>query len=282
MIHNNPTLQSSFIVKNGTVMFNVSNGISLTEKNITFKANEEFEANSDDMGLELNQSVYAGTSFVFMNAPHFYAMMTFVNGNVSVNSMNNTIIFKTNKTGFVNFVSPPGLSNGVNKMKPMQYALERGKLGLQMAFEKVNSTINNFTIAYNASVHALVKSVSSNGIVINVNSSETSGTVIAVYVTNNVINASRLIVKFDGSAAVQVSASALVNETSTTTAYYNVTADGNGSMVLIYVPHFSDHTIQIEPYTAVQQFSLTYYAAIIVVIVAIVAAIAYVFVKRKK
>ncbi|KAA8923506.1 hypothetical protein [Thermoplasma sp.] len=282
MVHDNPALQSTFMLINGTIHFNVSKNMTITQKNFTFNDRFDYSGEFDNLSMDMQQSVYGGGSFVFLSAPHFYGMMTFAGArNVMVNGTE--ITANTNGTMVVSFVSPPGLSNGVKHFAPMAYALEHGKLGLQVAIEKVNSTLNNMTLDLNTSISAVIKSASSSGVVININSSESSGTVIAVYVASNVMNASKLVVKFDGSAAVQVSASALVNETSTTTAYYNVTADGNGSLVMIYIPHFSDHTIEIEPYVATSTpVSMYYYIAVIVVIVAIIAAVGYVMVRRKQ
>ncbi|CAC11754.1 hypothetical membrane protein [Thermoplasma acidophilum] len=282
MVHDNPALQSTFMLVNGTIHFNVSKGIAITERNFTFNDRFDYNAEAGNMSMAMQQDVYGGAWFVFLSAPHFYGMMTFAGArNVTVNGTQ--ITAETNGTMIVSFVSPPGLSNGVKNFAPMTYALEHGKLGMQIAIEKVNSTLTNITLDLNTSINAVIKSASSSGVVINVNSSQSHGTVIAVYVSSSVLNASKLIVKFDGSAAVQVSASALVNETSTTTAYYNVTADGNGSLVMIYIPHFSDHTIDIEPYTSISTpISMYYYVAVIVVVVAIIAAIGYVMVRRKK
>ncbi|MCY0852335.1 MAG: hypothetical protein OWQ34_06340 [Thermoplasma acidophilum] len=281
IVHNNPALQSTFMLENGTIHFNVSKGIAITERNFTFDDRFDYNAEADNMSMAMQQDIYGGASFIFLSAPHFYGMMTFAGArNVTVNGTQ--ITAKTNGTMVVSFVSPPGLSNGVKNFAPMTYALEHGRLGMQIAIEKINSTLNNMTLDLNTSINAVIKSASSSGVVININSSQSRGTVIAVYISSSVMNASKLTVKFDGSAAVQVSASVLVNETSTTTAYYNVTADGNGSLVMIYIPHFSDHTIEIEPYVATTApMSIYYYVAVIVVVVAIIAAVGYVMVRRK-
>ncbi len=260
-VHDNPALQSSFVINNGTMTINVSSSLTMINKTymVNFGGMQSAVMNGNILNATMgfNQQIRAGTTFVYLNGTDFYGMLNIQGGEVSISGHEITI--KTNGTAIISFVAPPGLQKIYRGFGAMQYAMDRGKLGLQMSIENVNSTITNYTVYLNNSINAIVKSAQNGKVVININSSEPTGTVVAIFVSNSVIkNTTAMSVKFDSSFAIKTTAADLVNETSTTTAYYNVTSTENGSVIMIYIPHFSDHVLEIEPYTAPVSYNIYY------------------------
>ncbi|MGC8609117.1 MAG: hypothetical protein ACP5UV_04510 [Thermoplasmata archaeon] len=284
-VHDNPSIQSSFTINNGSITMNVSRGITIKNETAAIRSGFTSSLNANgnvaNMTMGFDQQVNAGTTFIRLNGTGFYGMIYIIGGNATIRG--NEIKITTKNTSIVSFIAPPGLQRMYPGYNAFQYAMEKGRLGLQMSLEMVNSTITNYTVYLNNSINAIVKSAQNGKVVIDIDSSQHSGTVIAVFVSNGVIhNSTKMTVKFDSSLAVKTTASSLVNETSTTTAYYNITTTANGSLVLIYIPHFSTHTLEIEPYTSAISYNLYYYIAAGIVVVAIVAGLGIYFIRKKK
>ena len=105
----------------------------------------------------------------------------------------------------------------------------------------------------------------------------------AVFIGNNMTkNTGHAYVKFDGKIATYVTMSTLVNETSTTHAYYSYTNTSSGMYVFMYIPHFSNHTMVVsnEPFKN-SSYTEYYIAGGIIAVLALIGVAAYVIKKKK-
>ena len=107
------------------------------------------------------------------------------------------------------------------------------------------------------------------------------------FLNQSFMNSGKIYVYFDGNLANLSSISTAINATSSTSAYYGYEQVNGGYLVVIHVPHFSDHNITISdsvisssPGTSPLPLSALDLAIIAVVVVAVIAGI--VLAVRKK
>lgn len=261
-IHNNPTLQSSFLVYNGTMNFMLGKGLNATNFTTAGKdtnynlsmmgSNLSYDANTT---FEFDHEFGAGHNTVAISGNGFLGLLLVNNANVSINHGLLTISSGYNSTAKVSFLAPPGLQDLNSTIQNhLQFAIAHGKLAGQISINFVNSTISNLTMNINASVNFSISSVNAGKVSFNLGSHEHQGTNVAVFISNNVLNSTgsgTIYVYLDGARVGLSSYNGVINSTSDVSASYAVIQESSGVLVLVHIPHFSNHTLVISS-TAIQ------------------------------
>lgn len=296
-LHNNPTLQSNFFVENGTMAFNVSSGITMmkfqTQGSSASYSDSQISSNisyQNNATLGLDHEVEAGQTAVYLSGQNFTGFLMVHNGNVAINNTTGTVTVTTNGNHIakVSFVAPLGLQSGESAdLKALNNAIMHQRIAAQLILNPQNGTLTNTSIFYNSSVHMSLVSSTSGKVELSVSSNLHEGANLAIFVSNTVLkNSSKIYVSFDGKSVDLSTVNNTINVTSSTTAYYAVINESNGVLVIIHVPHFSNHTIEISssPLTVSSSPPLTGNDELYIAIAAIViiAAIAGVAIKRRK
>lgn len=295
-LHDNPSMVSNYFLSNGTLSFTVANGLNIStynppkedvsHQNINSTANfskftnvdlgDQFDVQSSSTIVMIHNSSFAGSLFVH-------------GANVSVNG--SRVIITTNQTAHVAFVAPPGLQDiRKNVSNDLQYAIDHGRLAAVVVLGAPGQSSSNLSVNYNGSMQVSVQNVTSNKVLLKVSSKHHEGTNFAIFVPNNVIqNNSKISVKFDNQTITLTSGmNSVINATSTTQASFYFMQTSGGTMVVIHVPHFSTHSIEIVNSAAISGTNppslpngyVLYLALGIVAAIAIIAGVA--LVRRKK
>ena len=297
VLHNNPALESNMMVNgNLTLILPSTANISYSTSNntqVSTSANNSLnaQANSNIFGnvnmadhvmVNFNNTINAGKQMIVIDNNGTIAMLFIHNGNFKIT--NHTITISSTSSGpvLVNMVAPPGLQKISNNSMVLSNIM-KGRISSEIALNLVNGTIANSTINYNSSTHFVYTGKSSSTTSFDINSTVNHHTIVAVFIGNNVTkNTGHAYVKFDGSIATYVSMSTLVNETSSTHAYYSYTNTSSGMYVFMYVPHFSNHTMVVSntPFHNTD-YTEYYIGGGIIAVLAIIGVAAYAIKKRK-
>ena len=295
-IHNNPTLQSSFLVYNGTMNFMLGKGLSATnfttpgkdtQYNLSMMgSNLSYDANTT---FEFDHEFGAGHNTVAISGDGFLGFLMVNNANVTIDNGLLTISSPHNSTAKVSFLAPPGLQDLNSTIQNrLQYAMAHGKLAGQISINFVNSTISNLTMNLNASVNFSISSVNAGKVSFNLGSHDHQGTNVAVFISNSILKNAvngTVYVYLDGARVSLSSYNGVVNSTSDVTASYAVIQENSGVLVIVHIPHFSNHTLvisstAIQPSGTLTQTDYEYIA--IGGVAAVIAAIGAVAILRRK
>lgn len=297
VLHNNPTLESNMMVNGNltlvvpstTHIYNTSNNMQVSTSanySLNAQANSNVFGNvnmADHVMVNFNNTINAGRQMIVIDNNGTMAMLFIHNGNFKIT--NNTITISSNTSSgpvLVNMVAPPGLQKISNNSMVLSNIM-KGRISSEIALNYVNGTIANSTVNYNSSTHFVYTGNTSSTTSFDINSTVNHHTIVAVFIGNNVTkNTGHAYVKFDGSIATYVSMSTLVNETSSTHAYYSYTNTSSGMYVFMYVPHFSNHTIVVSntPFHNTD-YTEYYIGGGIIAVLAIIGVAAYAIKKRK-
>ena len=295
-IHNNPTLQSSFLVYNGTMNFMLGNGLIATNfttqgKDTNYNlskmgSNFSYDANTT---FEFDHEFGAGHNTVAISGNGFLGFLLVNNANVTIDKGLLTISSPYNSTAKVSFLAPPGLQDLNSTIQNrLQYAMEHGRLAGQISINFVNSTISNLTMNLNASVNFSISSINAGKVSFNLASHDHQGTNVAVFISNSVlknIGNGTVYVYLDGARVSLSSYNGVVNSTSDVSASYAVIQENSGVLVIVHIPHFSNHTLVIsstamQPSGALTPIDYGYIA--IGGVAAVIAAIGAIAILRRK
>ncbi len=295
-IHNNPTLQSSFLVYNGTMNFMLGNGLIATNfttpgKDTNYNlskmgSNLSYDANTT---FEFDHEFGAGHNTVAISGNGFLGFLLVNNANVTIDKGLLTISSPYNSTAKVSFLAPPGLQDLNSTIQNrLQYAMAHGRLAGQISINFVNSTISNLTMNLNASVNFSISSINAGKVSFNLASHDHQGTNVAVFISNSVlknIGNGTVYVYLDGARVSLSSYNGVVNSTSDVSASYAVIQENSGVLVIVHIPHFSNHTLVISS-TAIQPsgtLTPTDYGYIAIGgVAAVIAAIGAIAILRRK
>ena len=253
-IHNNPSIESNFFLENGTMVFNVSSGLKISEHNIpsgfhnTMNVSETFENSSvaANTTLGLNDSYLSARTSVMISGHGYFGIMSINGGNVTISGSRISV----NTSGFagITMVSPPGLQRINSSLEAVfQNSIASGKISGQIAISNDNSSSYNTSIFFNRSLRMTVTSVQDGKVTVEVGSSQHRGTSIAIFVSDKFVsNSGKIYVTFDGNSAILSSFNGTLNANSTTSAYYTTVQENSGTVVIIHIPHFSNHTIVVS------------------------------------
>ncbi len=253
-VHDNPVAQSSYIVNNGTIVFSLpehSNVTMLKMNGIDTRFNESMiltgSSFQENEMFGLNNRVSFGTEVLKINTPNVTEMMVVNGGNITVKN-NSTIAVKTGNYEMINIVAPPGLHNLGKYQKRVDKALSSGQIAAELSING-NTNSQNFTMSFNSTVITNITSISSGHAMISLSAvpGHKKGTNVAIFISNSFLqNSHNVYIKFDGTVISSLSMNGLLNDTSSVSAAYSVYAESNGDLVIVHVPHFSNHTIEIS------------------------------------
>ncbi len=291
-VHDNPVAQSSYIVNNGTIIFSLpdhSNVSMLRMNGFDTRVNESMVLSGlsfqEKEMFGLNNRVSFGTEVLKINTPNVTEMMVVNGGNITVKN-NSTITVKTGKYAMINVVVPPGLHNLGKYEKRLDNALSSGKIAAELSING-NTNSQNFTMSFNSTVITNITSISSGHAIISVSAlpGHKQGTNVVIFLSNTFLqNSHNVYIKFDGTVISSMSMNGLLNDTSSVSAAYSVYAESNGDLVIMHIPHFSKHTIEVSntefPSTTATVSSLLI-PVIGVVIAAAVIVGAVVFIRKR-
>ena len=291
-VHDNPVAQSSYIVNNGTIIFSLpdhSNVSMLRMNGFDTRVNESMVLSGSSFQEKemfgLNNRVSFGTEVLKINTPNVTEMMIVNGGNITVKN-NSTITVKTGKYAMINVVVPPGLHNLGKYEKRLDNALSSGKIAAELSING-NTNSQNFTMSFNSTVITNITSISSGHAIISVSAlpGHKQGTNVVIFLSNTFLqNSHNVYIKFDGTVISSMSMNGLLNDTSSVSAAYSVYAESNGDLVIMHIPHFSNHTIEVSntefPSTTATVSSLLI-PVIGVVIAAAVIVGAVVFIRKR-
>ena len=298
VMHNNPTIETNMLVYNGMIhmyipsgatIYNTSSNLQVTSSanaSLNAQANSSIFTNSNfalNTMVNFNNVVNAGRQVIIIDNNGTIAMLFIHNGSFKI--ADHEISISSVKAGpvLVNMVVPPGLQK-IKDNKTMMHGIMTGIISSEIDLNVVNGTLTNSTLYYNSSIHMIFTGKTSSTVSFDVNSSVNHHTIVAIFIGNNVTrNTGHAYVKFDGTIASYVTVSTLMNETSSSHAYYSYVNSSSGMYVLMYIPHFSNHTIDVSdvPFKAVNNYTEYYIAGGVIAALAIIGVAAYAMKKRK-
>ncbi|MCL4342001.1 MAG: hypothetical protein M1431_07920 [Candidatus Thermoplasmatota archaeon] len=258
-LHDNPAMQFDMILNNGTMKFHIPVGLNVSNlSSLRGSFDSSAEVNATDINqnesaainatVESDHEFYRGNSMFFLHNSTVRAMLDVAGGSAAYNSTTGVLTVMTNRTASINFVAPPGLNQVPSRfIKPVEYGIEHGKIAAQVSIASLNSTAVNFTTMYNNSVNMKITAVGSGKVNIAVSSSEHAGTNLLFFVNQSFLNSGgKIYVYFDGVLANLTSFNGTINVTSNSAAFYGFEQVNGGYLVIVHVPHFSNHTITIS------------------------------------
>lgn len=253
-MHDNPSLVSNILLSNGTLNMTVAKGINITvyRPSQSDVSHQNLSANLNYTGAGLGDQfdVEASSTIVLLHNSTFRASLFAHHATVSVNNTTGLISITTQQNAKISFVAPPGLQQISHPLaNAIQYAVEHGKLAAMIVLGAPGSNNTNMSVNYNSTMNINIQNVNTNSVTIRVGSTSShEGTNFGIFVPNGVIaNNSKIVVTFDSKNTVTVSnISSVINATSSTQAsIYKISVSG-GTLIVIHVPHFSNHTIEIS------------------------------------
>ncbi len=253
-IHDNPSLVNNIYLSNGTLNLSVAKGLNVTiyRPQVSDVQHENLSGNLNYTGVSLGDQfdVEASSTIVLLHNSTFRASLFAHHATVSYNNTTGQLSLTTNDNAKITFVAPPGFQQINHHIaNVIQYAVEHGKLAAMVVLGAPGINNSNMSVSYNSTMNINIQNVNTNSVTIKVGSkSSHEGTNFGIFVPNGVIaNNSKIVVTFDSKNTVTVSnISSVINATSNTQAsIYKVSVNG-GTLIVIHVPHFSNHTIQIS------------------------------------
>ncbi|MCL4342720.1 MAG: hypothetical protein M1267_02545 [Candidatus Thermoplasmatota archaeon] len=294
-IHDNPAIQSTFLVNNGTITFAVPMTLNVTVFNTTSGMNEGinesavFQNNSEsaNMTMGLNNSMQAGRTTIYVHGGGFRGMMFVIGGQVNVNG--NLISISTQTMERIQFVAPVGLQGSSERaLHYIEQAIVNNEVGSIMEISSVNGSPNALSLQYNSSISMSLTNAGSGKVTLTVSSIDHRGNLVAIYVSNSLIsNTSTVTVTIDGQSVTATTVNGTIDATSDLNAYYAAVQVSGGLLILIHVPHFSTHTVEIASSGSTGSTTpllTTDHVGLILAgigIVAVVAAVLVLYRKRK-
>lgn len=255
-VHDNPVALSNFYLSNGTMNFSVASNLNISTYNPPGEDGSHSNLSSNitnysnvDLG---DQYDVQSSSIVFLHNSTFSGSLFVRGANVTVNGSN--VIVSTSGIAHITFAAPPGLQHiRKNVENDIQYAINHGRLAALVVLGSHGLGNSNVSMNYNGSVQVAVQNVSTNKVFVQVSSKTHEGNNIAIFVPNNVIsNSSKITMKFDNQTiTLSSNMGNVINATSTTNASFYYMSVKGGTLVIIHVPHFSTHTIEIVNASAV-------------------------------
>lgn len=294
-VHNNPSMVQNVYLSNGTLTYAVASGLNVTvfKPHVTDVEHENLNAttlNYTGVSLGDQYDVQASSDIVFIHNSTFSGSLFVHGASVAYNNTTGVLSISTTGISHVTFVAPPGVRELEHPVRAaIQYAINHGKLAALVVLGSPQNTSTNLSVNYNSTMQVNVQNVSTGSVTVRVGSLSHEGTNFAIFVPNNVIqNNSQIKLTFDNQViTLSANMNDVVNATSTTQAsFYYIHAQG-GTLVIIHVPHFSQHTITISTASTGTTTSLPNLSGhnglyLTLGVLVVVAAIAGVMIYRKR
>ncbi len=290
-IYNNIATLAGFFTSNGTLTMVVAQGLNISTIHFSHNSPGIGHAygysygNFTGLTYGNQYSIMASPTIISISNSTFKGELFIHDGAVSVTG--NTIAISTTDISYVQFVAQNLYLNASLQLRyQLEYALQHGKLG-SIAYIGSGSSgpyNYNYTYYYNSSLQLTVQNVYTNRVQVQLSSQNQQGSNIALFIPNNVIsNGSQFQLKFDNQVMTQLQDSnGLLNSTSQTQAQYYISAVNGGTLILVHVPHFTTHTLEINGTAATGGGFPYLWVGIGVVVVVIAAALIIWFSRPRK
>lgn len=287
-VHNNLALVSNFYLSNGTTVFDVGSGLTIQVYHPSangigpFNYNHNY-CNFSNLFLLPDTSFDAPSVIVEIHSDSFMGELLMHGGDVVVNG--NTVTVTTSEIVQTTFISQPGYAHAqLNVRNQFRYAMQHGMLGAFVTVGGPGFMANNITTYYNNHYQIQVQNTFKNNVTLQFQSQQQQGTNVVIFVPNQLIgNGSKIMLKFDNQEmTMAANMNSVINDSSQTTASYYLQAVNGGTVIILHIPHFSTHTLEItgsEP-AAAPVGLLTY--ILIGFVIGLAAAITAVVVLRRK
>ncbi len=254
-IYNNIATLAGFFTSNGTLTMVVAPGLNIST--IHFSHNNPgighaygySYGNFTGLTFGNTYSVMAAPTIISISNSTFKGELFIHDGAVAVTG--NTIAISTTDISYVQFVAQNLYLNASLQLRyQLEYALQHGKLGSISYLGSGSSGPHNYnyTYYYNSSLQLTVQNAYTNRVQVQLSSQNQQGSNIALFIPNSMIaNNSQFRLTFDNQVMTQLQdANGLLNSTSQTQAQYYISAVDGGTLVLVHVPHFTTHTLEIN------------------------------------
>lgn len=288
-MHNNPEMETNMFLNNGTLHLILNKNETLYNttfpgvnssyiKSMRLFSNQDIGNNLSAMESIVNfNHVIRGENAIYINDGN--TGITLFMNNLDYTYSNNELNISSN--GMLSFIVNPIINNNTYN-KTIMNGILKGDISSEMLINDNNSTVENTTMYYNSSVNMGINRINSTNIIINVSSMDKSGTVMAFYVSKGVMNSKNVYVKFDNNISKYTTVKNIMNTTSKNTSYYTYINGNSYTYILVYIPHFSNHTIDITDVKPLQKNSINYYEVGVITIVIIAALIASMAINKHK
>ncbi len=250
--YNNMATTGNFFTSNGTLVLTLADGMTASlfhPPHYALQSQSRFGHNfSNYSGLTVGTqySLMAAPTMISINGTSFNGELFVTEGQVSLTG--NTVAVTTDSYSRTQFVAQPLFLNASLQMRTqLQQAIQDGKIGAMISVGDSHSRMN-LTSYYNGSLSLNLQNAYTNRVQVMLSSNVQLGANIAVFIPNSVImNNSHFTVRLDSQVMTQLQeANGILNSTSTTQGQYFISQASGGVILLIHVPHFSTHTIEIS------------------------------------
>ncbi len=288
-VHNNLAMVSNFYLSNGTLTMQVASGLTLNVYHPTQSGNGPHLYNhnySNYSNLYLPESCNFDPPSTIVEIHNSAFMGEILIRDATVNVNGNTVKISTDGIAKTTFLTQPGYYQAQNQVRnQFRYAMEHGMLGAIVSVGGPGFMKNNLTSYYMNQFQIQIQNANQNRVTIQFQAQMQQATNVLIYVPNGLIpNGSQIKLMYDNQEMTMASnMNGVINDSSQTDPSYYMTAVSGGSVILLHIPHFSTHTLEITstPAPSGGFGSLLTWIIIGVVIVA-VAAIAAIVVLRTR
>lgn len=286
-LHNNLATTSNFYVNNGTAVLNVASGLSVSTMTPGPNAMGQMYkyaynySNMSDLGLGNQYMVQAAPTIVILQNSTFRGELFVHDGTVSVSG--NTISISTTEMAYFTFVAQVWFQQAQLQIRQqLQYAIQHGHLGAMISVGPDGGTGNNLTLYYNSTMQLTVQNAYANKVQIQLQANVQHGTNIAIFIPNSLMkNTSKFSLMYDNQQMTKLSdMNGVLNSTNQNQATYFMAQVTGGTLVVVNVPHFTTHTLEITTTASSGIGDYWLYIIITVVIVAAAALIAFGMIRR--
>ena len=258
-VHNNPAIEFSMMLDNGTMNLAVSSSLNVTNVSSSIGMGDEFQVNAsqissnvsedENITLGMDNEFHHGQFMYILQNSSFRGILDISGASVMYSKATHSFSVTTNGTAMVHFVSPEGFRDipGIF-FGSIENAIQQGKIAAQMSIVALNHSAFNYTMFFNNSVGMKVTGITSGRISVALTSSEHLGTNLLFFVNQSFLNSGgKIYVYLDGKlATLTPTVNGTLTITSDTAAYYAYEQVSGGYLVIVHVPHFSDHTVTIS------------------------------------
>ena len=213
--HDNPTGVLHIVIHGGdAVTYELAEGINATQVNSTIVLNGIIDAR-----------------------------LLISNGEISIENKLITVKTMNNATTSIVFVEPKRWMME-EKIKDMfMKEIQKGKVGTEMYIGENNCDLINYSYEMKAQIMHQEK----NQLKLKVSAENPEGRVLILHMDKSMLEYDaqhRIRVRIDGENITEVNVDAVMDDN--TNAKYAVVDNGDSVTVMVYIPHFSEHTVEVE------------------------------------
>jgi hypothetical protein len=224
-----------------------------------------------------------GTNNVAIDGNGQHALLLVENGTATINGSSISVVLEAWAKSVARFQPDVGLYAQVSQSQVHQ-AISSGKLACECSMSLYNGTLEQDFTGYQEGLTLRVQEAVQNRLRLQVSAQFSTGKIVIINVDNGTINArtaAEIGLTIDGVQLQQTANLGDVFAAAGTESKYSVAAAEGAYQIVLYIGHFSDHTIVVEPVNA--QSGLP--ASLIVplfALVAIVAVVALVAIAKRR